>query len=489
MKKKTLNTIIILSVTTLLTVGPITGLFIYGNNVHKYEETFYGELKEKTDRLHSIDEKKIIFIGGSSLAFGLRSDEIEKATGYKVVNYGLYAQIGTKPMMDLAKSSINEGDIVILAPELNPETYSMSVGYDALLKCLERMPLEAYKLSYEDRRELFYGYFPFICRKIVTKEVASEEPYTKSSFNEYGDIKMDAGINNQYTYYGYNILPTYYDENLLVVPSNDYLDDEFIEYVNKYNKYVNKKKAKMYFTFSPTNDLAIVEDNISLFESSLKEKLKCEVLGNVMDFVYDRNYFYDTNFHTNYSGSLKHSHNLAKLINEKNSYQSEYEIPVPDAPDPLFKEPEVVAEVGMFEFEANSMSGATLKSVLPEYNGVKKEDITEIVVPATVVIDDVTYEVNTIKSGAFDNCTKVRKIVLPETIGYIAGSPFTNCPNLKSIYLLAANPPNVSATGLLNGANEKCIIYVLKSAISSYMAGYAWANYRSQIASFEGDIL
>ena len=153
------------------------------------------------------------------------------------------------------------------------------------------------------------------------------------------------------------------------------------------------------------------------------------------------------------------------------------------------KEPEVVAEVGMFEFEANSMSGATLKSVLPEYNGVKKEDITEIVVPATVVIDDVTYEVNTIKSGAFDNCTKVRKIVLPETIGYIAGSPFTNCPNLKSIYLLAANPPNVSATGLLNGANEKCIIYVLKSAISSYMAGYAWANYRSQIASFEGDIL
>lgn len=489
MQKKTLSTIIILSVVTLLTVGPIVGIFTYGNNVHKYEDTFYGELKNKTDRLHSVKGNKIIFIGGSSLAFGLRSDEIEKATGYSVVNYGLYAQLGTKPMMDLAKSSIKENDIVVLAPELNPETYSITMNYDALLKCFENMPNAINSFSYEEKKDFFFNYFPFVFEKANAGEITLEEPYTKDSFNEYCDIKEDAGIDNPDIYYGYNILPTYYDENQLIAPSVDYINDDFVNYVNKYNKYVNKKKAKMYFSFSPSNELSIVKDGISDFETLLADKLDCDVLGGVMDFVYHKNYFYDTNFHTNYAGSLKHSYNLATLINEKNNYESEYVIKVPDAPDPLFKEPEVEAEIGMFELEVNSSGGVTLKSVLEEYNGVKKEELTEIRVPQTVEIDGTNYKINTIRAGAFNGCTKVKRIILPSTITNIAGSPFTNCPNLTAIYLLATNPPNVSATGLLTGANSKCKIYVLKSAIGAYMSGYAWANYRSKISTFEEEDL
>ena len=67
-----------------------------------YSETFLGELGEKYRLLKNTDNPKIVIIGGSSVAFGIDSAEIEGATGMKVVNFGLYATLGTKLMTDLA---------------------------------------------------------------------------------------------------------------------------------------------------------------------------------------------------------------------------------------------------------------------------------------------------------------------------------------------------------------------------------------------------
>ena len=64
----------------------------------------------------SVEGKKIVIVGGSSVAFGFDSQKIEQAfPGYKVVNFGLYADLGTKVMLDLSEDHISEGDIVIVA--------------------------------------------------------------------------------------------------------------------------------------------------------------------------------------------------------------------------------------------------------------------------------------------------------------------------------------------------------------------------------------
>ena len=68
-----------------------------------YDNTFIGELGEKYDRLNSIDEPKIVIVGGSSVAFGIDSELMEEKLGMKVVNFGLYANLGTKLMLDLSK--------------------------------------------------------------------------------------------------------------------------------------------------------------------------------------------------------------------------------------------------------------------------------------------------------------------------------------------------------------------------------------------------
>ena len=102
-----------------------------------YDGTFLGELSEKYDRLESSEGPKIVIVAGSSAAFGLDSGLISEELGYDVVNFGLYANLGTKLMMDLSKANINEGDIMILAPELNSQTLSLYFNSETAIQALD----------------------------------------------------------------------------------------------------------------------------------------------------------------------------------------------------------------------------------------------------------------------------------------------------------------------------------------------------------------
>ena len=42
----------------------------------------------------------------------------------EIVNFGMYAGLGTKAVMDLSENYIHEGDIVILSPEQSEQTFS-----------------------------------------------------------------------------------------------------------------------------------------------------------------------------------------------------------------------------------------------------------------------------------------------------------------------------------------------------------------------------
>jgi hypothetical protein len=70
-----------------------------------YSNSFVGVLDEKVERLASIEGKKIVVVGGSSVAFGLDSALMEEYLGMPVVNFGLYAAIGTKAMLELSLAS------------------------------------------------------------------------------------------------------------------------------------------------------------------------------------------------------------------------------------------------------------------------------------------------------------------------------------------------------------------------------------------------
>ena len=76
--------------------------------------SFQAALLDKTERLRSIDEPKLILIGNSNLAFGVDSEKIQEALGMPVVNMGLHGGLGNAFLENMVKLDISEGDIVVV---------------------------------------------------------------------------------------------------------------------------------------------------------------------------------------------------------------------------------------------------------------------------------------------------------------------------------------------------------------------------------------
>ena len=286
----------------LLLMLPFLVTFIYTEKTpNQYNNTYIAEFNDKYQLLNSTNEKKIIFVGGSSLPFGLRSDLIEQELpDYKVVNFGLYATLGTKFMMDMSKTNINKGDIVILSPELNEQTYSLYFNPTAVLQACDGYTFKYNHLSLNDNLKLFYNYFNFAKDKYrYNKNNNAPNPigiYRHDSFNSYGDIKVDRPN---------NIMNNGVDQTMSIDVSN-ILNEDFKKYINNYANYVRKRGAKIYFSFSPCNNLAIESSKKTRdkFQEEIDLNIECDRLLNLDDCIIDYRYFYDTNFHLNSSGSI-----------------------------------------------------------------------------------------------------------------------------------------------------------------------------------------
>jgi len=161
----------------------------------QYSDTFFGALNEKYDRLNDTEGEKIVVVGGSSVAFGLDSARLEAYTGMPVVNFGLYADLGTKIMLDLSLSGISEGDIVILAPELDTHSLSLYFNNKSALSALDDDYSMMRHLPMGDKLSCLGAMYPFALDKYSRytsdTKTAVDTVYRAEYFNEYGDFALD----------------------------------------------------------------------------------------------------------------------------------------------------------------------------------------------------------------------------------------------------------------------------------------------------------
>ena len=187
--KRLIRYVIICLVAALL---PFGAFVIVGESVrNNYENVFTASLVDKYERLNAINEQKIVFVGGSSLPFGLRCDLIERELDIKAVDLGVYAALGTKAMMEISLANLNSGDIVVLAPELSEQTYSLYFNADALWEAVNTKREIIDLVDSKEKVSMAYNYFDFLFNKIrISGEagVSSNELYSRTSFNLYGDL-------------------------------------------------------------------------------------------------------------------------------------------------------------------------------------------------------------------------------------------------------------------------------------------------------------
>ncbi len=440
---------------------------------NRFHNAFHAGLVDKYHRLTETSGQKIIFVGGSSLPFGLRCDLIEQELGYKAVDFGMYASLGTRVMLELSLDGVAREDVVVLAPELNAQTYSEYFNADVLWEAANEERSMLHALSWDEKKAMAFNYFDFLWRKWRARnaeDVAEGELYARSSLNEYGDLA--------YPREG-NVMPGGFDKSQPITLSG-LCDEAFFAELADYVRAVRARGAEVYFAFSPTNAAAadFTAEEAEAFEACVAEKTGCTVLGSIADATYESGYFYDTNFHLNDTGAILHTVRLIGLLKEQLGIDTPTEIEIPPLPEPNGgdrpAEPGAPQEI---MFEVSDVGGTLyLTAIKDEYKGETKLRLPE------------QYDgrpIAGLTSGFLSGCEKLTELEIPACYSFFDTGLFAGCPALEKVSLELTEPSRafVPVEGLMDGASPTARLYIPAAAINKFRSNYSWSNYKDYFVS------
>ena len=282
---------------------------------------YIASIIDKHERAQKIKTPKIIFAGGSHLAFGLDSEMVEKELSVPVVNLGINAGFGLSFMLEEVKHVMNENDIIIISfayLQPNDEILELKIMagdyYKEARKFYSLSMYQYLKLYFSNTRKKYIDLIDnlFKGRSNTTKALENSEEisvYSRSSFNKYGDMVAHL-----------NLKPK---ENLADKEVFNYQYWEEIKSINEFAKYVQKRNAKVYFMY-PNMTVGEYNKNQKVIErlsSDIEKNMKVEKLNTPTSFVYPENLFFDTVYHLNKDGRAINTKKIIELMkNNANLY-------------------------------------------------------------------------------------------------------------------------------------------------------------------------
>lgn len=394
----------------------------------QFGDTFMGELKSKYERLKETSGKRIVLVGGSGVAFDCDSALMDDFfPSYEIVNFGMYAGLGTKAVMDLSENYIHEGDIVILSPEQSEQTFSDYFNGEYMWQAADGAFGMLCDLKSENF-EAMLGNFPRFALEKLNYVMKGQKPqtdsiYQKKSFNTYGDIELDTCREN--------ILPNGYDVNQKVRFTEDVVQPEFMDYMNDWAKRLEKKGAVVWYRYCPVNKLSVEDmDDLAAYDVFLRQKLDFPVIGNPENSLMEAEWFFDTNFHLNQPGKEVNTVQLIRDMKAMLGDDRAVTVELPEKPHRTWGD--VSAETRIW----------TAK-------------------------DSETYQGE-------------ETIVIPENVTQIEDYAFSNCAGLKQIVLEQKDPSKcIVGQHLLDGTGAE--ILVPQMSVDSYKRNYFWSVYAGRI--------
>lgn len=438
----------------------------------QYGATFLGELPHKAELLAAAPGRRVVVVGGSAVAFGLRSDLLEGALpGYTAVNFGLYAGLGSTAMLELAEGELRPGDIVVFSPEQSGQTLSMYFGGEAMWQAADGCPALLGRLGREKWGALAGSFPAFAAGKARDcrdgNAPAGEGVYARSSFNARGDIDY-AGRER-------NVMTGGMDPNMPIAFDPALPAPEFLDYVRDYAARCREKGVAFYYRFCPMNAAALGAgelDRAEGYAALLSGALGCPVLGTAEEAVLEKEWFYDTNFHLNSAGAVVNTARLAAALKEALGLEGGEDIELP--PMPGAAQAETFAgddtDGDCFRYED---AGEGLRIVGLTAAGAARERLT---VPAACG----GRAVVSLAPAAFAGNTAVREVVLQANLRGLEDGSFAGCTALERIVLRNLSPSSCPVgAGLLEGTAAAVI--VPEECLSAYRTNYFWAPYAGRI--------
>ncbi|MEK6702228.1 MAG: hypothetical protein AABZ53_08190, partial [Planctomycetota bacterium] len=259
---------------------------------------FLASVVEKHARADSIAAPRILFVGGSNLAFGLDSLTIERATGIPTVNLGLHAALGMEFMLCEARGVVRAGDTVVLSLEY--EHFFGDITGDLLADVVRYRPELVGDLSLRLDKRLMDRAHIYLGRRMAAgyervrydRNPRSEVPYSRDGFNERGDLIAHRGLEQRPA-----ALTARLSGHLAVIPPIDAHEPRRL--LRQFVEYCDKRGVRVYYTFPPVS-----EENTRLFEREssavvavLRESGMPALLDTPQEVALPTACFFDTSYH------------------------------------------------------------------------------------------------------------------------------------------------------------------------------------------------
>jgi hypothetical protein len=248
---------------------------------------------------------RVLLCGGSNLAFGVNSKEIEDAIGVPVVNMGLHAGLGLEFILNEIRAVGRSGDVVVIAVE-----YFLPMEGDYRLQrrsAQKYLPANAYfRQSYfKDLEKIRDEYQTNLKEGIlrgVLRLAKRESVYARRYFNQYGDMvghldKTEGG-------------------RLRDGGKLEYSEWEGIRYINEYCTWAARQGIRVYWTY-PCYARSEYERNravIERYSQDINSKLKAPVLLSPEACTFLDKYFYDTVYHLGRAGTEARTAGLIAVL-------------------------------------------------------------------------------------------------------------------------------------------------------------------------------
>jgi hypothetical protein len=288
----------------------ISGILIGQYDTHLRDDNYLAAVLEKDRLIRSTPSPKIILVGGSNLAFGIDSKEMEDSLGLRVVNMGLYAKLGLKYMLAQVRPYIRQGDVVVVVPEYDQFYGDYANGDNTLNTALlyapaDRIPDFIRSYSIVDvvlrprvenaRRSFLKAAAAAIGRENQFFPPDTNPVYNRRSFNQYGDVVSHLGKK-----------PPHDPDSIFVKPLPPLKDfnRHTLEDLNSIGDKAKEESAHAYFMWPSYIDrsYAINVAAIDSLQRKLTGGMRMPLVGTASDFVYPGRLFFDTRYHLNSEG-------------------------------------------------------------------------------------------------------------------------------------------------------------------------------------------
>lgn len=180
--KRFIKKILIYSIMVLVTIGACV---TYTYREDKYNRPAY---IKKCELMEQTPGPRLVFVGGSNLAYGLDSKRISDSLHINVVNFGVSALFGLEYILDDASTYLRSGDIIVIMPE-EKHFYGTAHGdpLGILTSAIFSYPNKSSMLNVHQWKFFFIGLTGMATTAIHAIYSTSKEKDFEYRFNEYGD--------------------------------------------------------------------------------------------------------------------------------------------------------------------------------------------------------------------------------------------------------------------------------------------------------------